>query len=311
MSLSNIFFIFILSSCLSVHAAAIENCQDHISSIVCLVDSPLKESDRYKDGRQCLSGSDKYAEPILDAYKAFPSFVQKTLCSLKKIYIEKSFFGPAWSGLADDNDPTSGIIGIRQKELDAKISAELYQSWYEQQSFGLKDNFEVVPDLPLVTILPLQRFKLRGYVYTILHEIGHILDYQRKFNDSECVKDCIPNPQNWTAISWISTQVPKPSSDFKLRSSICLNNCQGKFISASDANELYTSIYQHGFVSQLAALNSMEDFAESFAVFISSKYMNLHFGIYLKSGESYQLDEVLKSKEFKEKLKFLTSQFHD
>jgi hypothetical protein len=295
----------------STYANDIEKCAEHIKAIVCLVDSPSKEGDRYKDGRTCLVESSNYVTPILKAYEHYPGFVQTAICDLKKIYIERSFFGPAWSALAKENDLHSGLIGLRQKELDSDLPISTYTTWFEQQSFGAKDNFEVDPKLPRVKVLTNQNPEPRGVAYMLLHEVGHIFDYQQKFNDETCLKDCKPDQKSWTAISWNSIETPKPFADFPIRKSICINNCQGKFLKRSDSNKIYNDIYNHGFISQLATLNAMEDFAESFAVYVSSKYMNIHYEIHFIDGVRYNLDDNLKAKKFEKKLKFLESHFNN
>jgi hypothetical protein len=305
---------FIFTLLVSLHLTPAEAsdskaCRQYVKTIVCLVDAPSQEPDRYKDSRKCLSGSSKYIAPVLETFDAYPPFVQEAVCGLKKIYIEKSFFGPAWSSLAIDSDPNSGLIGLRQSDIDAAIPAALYQSWFEQQSFGGKDDFHIDPDLPVVEIISPKTDALSGLTYSLLHEIGHIFDYQNKFNDETCLKGCTPGSVSWTTLSWLSIQDPKPNSDFGLRSSICLNNCNGKFISPTNADLLYKEIYQHGFISQLGSVNAMEDFAESFAFYVSATYLEKHFEIHTKSGSTYKLDDVLTSKSFESKLNFLKAHF--
>ena len=95
--------------------ASRNKCRIHIRQILCLVDGPTTEANRYKDHRHCLKNSARYAPQVLEAYDQFPGFAQEAVCGLKKIYIEKDFFGPAWSALDDESDPTTGLIGLRKK----------------------------------------------------------------------------------------------------------------------------------------------------------------------------------------------------
>ena len=285
------------------------NCRKRIETILCLAPAPKKESDRYKDGRPCLEGADQYLAEVLDAYDRYPSRVQSEICGLKKFYIEKNGIGPAWSGLDDDNDPGSGMIGLRKAELDANVGLEQYNSWFEQQSFTESKDFTAKPDLPNVKVSFEKNQTASWLTYTLLHETGHIIDYKRKFDDEKCGSGCKPSPTSWTTISWLDASHPRPEADFEMRSSICLNNCKGKFISSKNATRLYDSIYAHGFISQLAALNPMEDFAESFATYIAAEQMGIHFVVQANKGTRYNLDDVLKSKPFAPKLAFLRKEF--
>jgi hypothetical protein len=296
MKLNNlpILFLVVLLAAPQVFASssiAKTNCRQHIREILCLV------------GRTCLKNSSRYDSQVLAAYDQFPDFVQQAICGLKKIYIEKEFFGPAWSGLADDNDPTTGLVGIRMADLDSRSGLQKYSSWFEQQSFGGSTETNLKPGLPTVRVNPRSKRKITFLSYTLLHEMGHILDYQQKFNGAA-------SPQNdWAALAWNGIQNPKPEFDFPMRKSICLNFCKGNFIPISRADELYSSIFFHGFASQLATLNAMEDFAETFSVYVAAKHMNIQFEIKTPTGKTYRLDEVISSPPLAKKMKYLKDRF--
>lgn len=304
MMILQLFVILVLLASNS-HADAIDfkdKCRNHIRKIVCLVDAPSKEPDRYKDHRACLKSSAHYARQVLEAYNQFPSFAQQAVCGLQKIYIEKDFFGPAWSALDDESDPTTGLIGLRKMELDLKPGLQKYNSWFEQQSFGGLPLVKLKPGLPVVVVNPRSKRKTTFLVYTLLHEVGHIFDYQKKFNGSA-------SPKDWTALSWFDLQNPKPELDFPDRKKICLNNCNGIFLPTAQAGDLYRSLYSHGFISQLSAINAMEDFAETFAVYTATKYMGLQFEIQTAEGIKFNLEDILASREFSAKKKFLNDRF--
>jgi len=286
----------------------VKKCHQKIRDIICLVNPPLDEKNRYKDGRTCLSGGDQYQQAIIDAYDAFPGFAQKVICSLKKIYIENNFYGSAWSALADDNDPDSGLIGIRKKDLDAHLGLQDYNSWFEQQSFGGSDDFKISPTLPVVKVYPKSKKDAGFLTYTLLHEVGHILDFQHHFNRVMCRMDgtdCYAMPDGWTVLGWMDLNSANAASDFPGRKQICLNACHGKFLSVTNMDRFYDTLFKHGYISQLAALDSMEDWAEVFAIYVNAKYMNIHYKIVLPSGKEYILDDILNSEPMKAKKDFI------
>lgn len=285
-----------------------ESCHQNIREAVCLVDPPHEEKNRYKDGRICLSGGQRYYQQIIEAYDTFPEFAQKIVCSLRKIYIEKDFFGPAWSALDDDNNPNSGLIGLRKKDLDTHLGVEDYNSWFEQQSFGGSQDYNISTRLPMTIVLPENKKSLGFLSYTFLHEIGHILDYQQHFNQVDCSSIsgfCKSRPGSWTALSWMYIESPKAENDFAQRKDICLNACHGEYLSMTDADNFYKTLHENGFISQLSALNAREDWAEAFAIYVSTKYMDIHYKIVLPTGVEYKLDDVLNSNVFLAKNRYL------
>jgi|GEM_PF-4482825 len=283
-----------------------KSCRETIPSLICEVAAPIKEPDRYKDNRTCLPlDTSKYQKLILQAFSAYPKFVQDQFCSLKKIYIEQEFFGPAWSTPVDENNPSEILIGLRKKDLDAQVDLQDYGSWFEQQSFGGLQDFKVQPDLPIIMIAPKTIASKPFLLFTFLHELGHSFDYQKHYNRS---KDDPKFAGSWTSLQWSDINQIQHQFDFKERKSICLNNCNGTYLAPLKASLLYRDLFSHGFVSQLSATNAMEDFADSFAYYVMSNYMGAQF-VVVANKQNFPVSDFINGRAFKKKLIYLQEQF--
>jgi len=280
-----------------------ERCRALIPKIVCEVDPPTNEPDRYKDGRTCLkTDTSRYQATMRAAFDVFPDFLQRRFCQLNKIYIEKDYFGSAWSSAVDEGNPTRFLIGLRKKDIDAKLDVAHYRTWFGQQSFGGNPDFSVNPKLPLVHIIGKS---VSSTAFTLLHELGHTFDYEAKYN---VAKGDPAFDKSWTHLSWEDIAAISTSSDFDQRKSICLNRCQGHYLSAASAGGFYRDLFSHGFLSQLSAINAMEDFAESFAFYIAQKYMNIEFEVEA-SGKRSSVSAAMNDQRFREKLRYLSGRF--
>lgn len=230
------------------------SCESHLEAITCLVDPPHSEKERYTLNRACKISSEpiRYSKEIEEVYVGLPDFLQRQLCGLSKLYIESEFFGNAWSD--------TGIIALNKNLLDANPTESQLLSGFDQLTFGGQSP-GYKPSLPFPKVsLGVDRKAIK---HILLHELAHTFDYQYDFQK-----------KGWRQLSWLDDRSPKPTSDFKLRSQICLNNCKGHFISADQIPVFYHELNQKGFVSQLAAISPMEDFAETFAVLVERDFLN-------------------------------------
>jgi hypothetical protein len=254
---------------------------------LCVVAPPAHESDRYQDGRTYLpADTTRYRALIAQALAAYPAPVQKQFCAFKKVYLEESFMGSAWSTPIDEKNPKELLLGLRKSDLDSGATLQTYVSWFQQQSFGGRKDFTENPQLPKVRVTPAKIADLPAVAYTLLHELGHSFDYQRD------------EQKSWKALF----------KDFKDKKSICLNRCKDRFLDPTKSDAFYESLHENGFLTQLAALNSMEDFAESFALYVLTEQLGADF-VLETSTEKFSTRELIHAPEFAPKLSYLKSRF--
>jgi len=278
----------------------ISKCRTLIPSTICEVGPPKTAKDRFSLNRECINGDvSRYNQMMIQAFDAFPAFLKARMCRVKRIYIEDEFMGAAWSAPIDEKKPTEFLIGLRKAELDANLDLGPGRSWFEQQTFGNHIPYKVDSNLPQLEVKGPR--KLTATEFTLIHELGHTLDYEHEYSKSK--SDPLFS-QSWTAISWNDIQDIKSDFDFPNRKSICLNHCNGKFIDPKLADAFYKSLFDHGFISQLSATNAMEDFADSFAFYVAINYFYASFKI-KNNRKTSDLSSLIKNKSFELKRKYI------
>lgn len=304
-----IILLILLQLGFSTSGIAGDNCQEKLSRAICIVDSPATETDRYKPHRPCVEeDTTKYTSQILAAYAFFPQIVQAALCSIQNLYIEKQFFGTAWSAPINEQVPQAMLLGLNKREMDAELRLEPFLSWFEQLSFGGAKNFSVSPYLPTTTVEPSRWKSATFLIDTLLHEAGHLLDYKNHFNKFECSSQtCKPASDSWAEIAWLSDLKPRPENDFGQRKSICINNCQANHLDPKRSADFYKRLHQSGFVTQLSAINPMEDFAETFSLYEKTHALGQNIYWHDAQGNTYNAKFVLRSNSLKQKVKFIES----
>jgi len=290
------------------------SCRDNIAKVICLVEPTPKDKD--PDQRECLTGGEIYAIYFERLYDNYPPALQKMFCSLKKIYIEKEFFGTAYAGGSyDQNYKMDGaILGIRQSVLDQNLNHSDWASWKEQLSFGgVTDSYTVTPDLPQIQTTSETNPDTFLY-FLIAHEFGHLFDFANEINKA---KNC-SEPQNdddfpicemeeggWGAISWHTDVNPKSSNEFPLRSSLCFYRCDGKPLSKLEVPQVYSDLSKTDFISMYAATGPYDDFADSIAYFLIAQNLNADYLINKKKKKTYDVMAKLRSPLFSKKFNYI------
>ncbi|MGE3756271.1 MAG: hypothetical protein AB7H97_00865 [Pseudobdellovibrionaceae bacterium] len=196
------------------------DCKENIRKVVCLVD-PVQD-EKIPVNRICLEGSANYAHFFEEIHDVFPSAMQKMFCSLKKIYIEKQFFGTAYAGELrnEQGEYLGAAMGIRKSVLDESLNLHQWASWKEQLSFGgIADSYATTENLPFA-LTQNQRPDVNDFLYFVIaHEFGHFLDFANGVNRRV---NC-PQPQpgqpwpecefaegTWGLLSWATSEKVLP-----------------------------------------------------------------------------------------------------
>lgn len=288
------------------------NCRAEIAKAICLVD-PAKPGED-ENLRLCLSGSSGYAKYFEALYDAYPAALQRMFCSVRKIFVEKTFFGTAYAGLLKDQSGklVGAKIGIRKSVLDENLTLQRWASWKEQLSFGgIAESYTLTPDLPMIRSqsAPIASDFL---YFVITHEFGHIFDFANDLNklkDPSCFEhvgeECEMAKGSWGAISWITDLTPKPENEFAHRRGLCFYDCKGKFLSKKAIFPLYHGLAITDFISTYATTEPWDDFADSLAYYITAQKLHTRYAIDTKQGPSYSITRKLYSGAFRSKLEYI------
>lgn len=291
-----------------------DDCRSHIKDVICWVEPAQKDQDVMT--RPCLDGGEKYAAVFEKLYDNDPPALQKMFCSLRRIFIEKSFEGTAYAGLikGKDGKPNGAMIGIRASVLDEKLNLSTWASWKEQLSFGgPTDVYQPREDLPVIKAS--SRSEASDFLYFVIaHEFGHLFDFANDLNKTgKCTKGpgeeeiCEMAPDGWGGISWLTDKMPKPENDFATRKSLCFYWCNGNALPATAVPEVYEDIDKTNFMSLYATTEPWDDFADTLAYHLSFGKIGLRYKIDTRQGTVYDIGDKLRSPLFTAKFEFIRS----
>lgn len=240
-----------MSQVSSVAVFDLNKCKADFSQKTCLTD-PLV--DQWQP-RKCLPNNSRYVKALADITDLLNPETQKAFCALAVIYIEQDIESIAYAGMTENRRP---IMGIKKEMLESEVPASVVFSWKEQKAFGIqKPLFQVDPLAPALNMTLTGPHVVLRYVIT--HEMGHVMDFA---NDADA---------DWSKISWSFDQ-PKDLNRFPLWNQLCFYNCgHNDHIPLAQMNAFYDQLYNSSFVTTYSAVNSSEDFAESFAFYLLSQ----------------------------------------
>ncbi len=292
------------------------DCRANISKTICIVE-PATTGQQPMD-RQCLDGGNSYSVFFEKIYDNYPPSLQKMFCSVKRIFIEKSFSGTAYAGAIynSQGQPTGAIMGIRQSVLDQNLDLQTWASWKEQLSFGGTTNsFDPIDNLPRIETSSAS--KVSDFLYFVIaHEFGHIFDFANGLNHTtDCTApnpqpgtgDCKLAPGTWGALSWERTTKPLAQNDFFNRTGLCFYNCPNP-LSPQNVSQVYADLSQTNFISTYASTQPWDDFADSLAYYLISQNLNANYLIDTKQNSSPHVFDImakLHSDLFAEKYQYI------
>ena len=276
---------------------ATQFCRERIAKIICLVD-PVKAVLTRTNvlTRPCLHDGQRYVAEILEIFDLYPQPIQRTMCGLKRIFIEKSFWASGYV------HPHVNAIGIQQEFLENDTTISEWATWKERLPFAMSRlQQRIIQGLPvslprIVAGAP-GAAKQASY-YIIAHELAHRIDIANSISDIE--------KGNFARFSWQvrnrhvhSTALPsgweKP----------CFYLCNGHKLELSKIAGIYEELIKSPYVSLYATQNPAEDFAETLVFYLMSTLPNFQFE--LKVGASTVLDikSIRRSRQLREKLSYV------
>ena len=297
-------------------AVAEQDCRAEIAKVICLVDATATLQNTMS--RPCLEGGEKYASFFENLHDRYPKALQKMFCSLEKIFVENDADFSAYSNAIETPDgATHAVIGVRRSMLDSALDLSTWASWKEQISFGGNFNsYEPNAKLPMIHA----ETNSPGLLYFIItHEFGHLLDIANRLNTTEnCHEvegkdylECDFAKGTWGSVGWLTDDTPRPENEFEHRVDICFYACNGIFAKTDWIQSVYSDFFEKtDFISLYAATQPGEDFADSLAFFIASKYILQNYVIQITDpvgGDkiSFDITKKLQSDKFRKKREYL------
>lgn len=270
----------------------LSECRAHIAKAVCWVE-PAQDGALADELRPCLKDGYKYVSFFENHFDRSSDLIKKMYCSVDKLWVEKKLSSSAYaSPLFDTNGQiAAGGVGVRQEILDANLGFDQFLSWKEETSFGgsLKSTD---PQMNLIQYSSNKATKDFFVDYVMDHEFGHLFDFANKLNHT--------GAGSWTDLSWKNMRFPKAENDFPLREQLCYYSCGANFIPHAQATKLFSDLLATNFLSTYASSHPMEDWAESFALYISTVQLGLNLEIHIQ-GQNFKMTEHFHSPLLKSK----------
>ena len=283
----------------SIHDQEISaHCPQHIRTSICIV-SPvprlLWRSDVLE--RPCLAGQRRFADPILDAYRRLPPLLQRRMCKLDRIFVERSFWA---SGYAH---PKTNTIGIHQRMFKEQKTLARWATWKERLPFDMGDIDKHVRtgqpiQLPRITIDAPNR-SISSVFFIVVHELAHRLDMDQGLSR-------FPHSQ-FAKISWrvqnrkiMSAHLP-PSW-----TAPCFYRCDNHKIPLADVRSTYQDLQRGGFVSLYASRHPSEDFAETLTYYVLSRQKDLDLKLHAGNMMLMDLRSLSRSNLVRQKFDYMS-----
>lgn len=250
----------------------------------------------------------KFDKDFKDALDELPLSVKKQLEKyLIGIFFIKDLGSTGFSEhLYKDGKYYGGWLVFDQEVL-SKLKANQWATWRVNTAFKPSDKYKLT--------LNIQNSKnnntRQAIQFILLHEIGHIIGSATKAhpNPNKLDKE---DPKNfpYSSISWLSLKKSIYDKEFKNRKDFKLYRFDNAKLELKESKELIKNLKNTDFPSLYGSDTFLEDYAESYAIYIHTQMMNKPYELTLyhdgKKIESFsnpfKRKIMLKKREFFDKL---------
>ncbi len=269
-----------------------DDCQRHIARIVCLVDpveKVLSRSDLLS--RPCLPEGRAYVQEMQEIYSLLPDPVNRAMCGLNRIFIEKKFWA---SGYAHQRTHS---IGIQQQLFEEKQTLSTWLTWKERLSFQSPGTDNSGIDLPTIRA-EAPGAAGRATYYIVAHELAHLIDLANRISD---IRQGDFSRLSWTVRRRYLRNLTLPS-DWERP---CFYFCRGSKIEAARLPEIYQALQKSAYINLYATRNPSEDFAETLTFYLLTQVPEFRYELSLGDQIITRMNSFWQPKRLQEKLSYV------
>jgi hypothetical protein len=285
------------------------SCEQALTQAVCETNASAQQITYGYASIKCSPQSSKYVPALMDIYEEMPEKMRASLCSLDRVFISDGITSTAFASSITDSfgNTTGGYIGMRKGTFLSQPTSAQIVSWKEQLAYGGSTVF-LANDPKLVQInydLKLSVLKSDGLFYVLMHELGHLIDFNNHVNSQSSAATA------WARMSWENAQTPLADATFTHRDDFCFYNCSS-YLDPRDAKAIYTSLSESGFVTTYAAQTPYEDFAENWAWHMMELSKSPNYTITIPGEGTVDMNQVFKSNaKIQKKIDFVDRLWND
>ncbi len=233
-------------------------CELSLRQALCETTSATSQITRNPLSVKCSADSDKYLPALMEIYDETPEKMRLSLCTIEKVFISDNITSTAFASSITNpfGQIVGALVGFKKQSFVQQPSSHDLVSWKEQLAYGGSTEF-LANDPKLVQIdydLKLTTLKKDGLFYVLMHELGHLIDFNNQVNSRF-------SPTAWSKLSWRTSDRALETAGFKHQDEFCFYECD-RYLAASQAQEIYASLQESAFITTYAGMSNYEDFAE-------------------------------------------------
>lgn len=277
-------------------------CELSLKAALCETTAATNQITRNPLSVKCSSDSAKYLPALMEIYDETPEKMRLSLCTIEKVFISDNITSTAFASSLTNpfGEIVGAFVGFKKQSFVQQPSSHDLVTWKEQLAFGGSTDF-LANDPKLIQIdyaLKLSTLKKDGLFYVLMHELGHLVDFNNQVNSRF-------SPTIWSKMSWKTSNRALESEGFKFQNDFCFYECSS-YLKPEQATEIYSSLQTSAFMTTYAGMSNYEDFAEFWVWHLILSEKSPQFTITIPGQATYDMMPVFtENSKIRAKLDFV------
>jgi hypothetical protein len=270
-------------------------CEARLREALCVNDETMETLARKWNRVKCDPDSASYLPVAMEIYDEMPERVRPLYCSLEKVFLSDNLWSIAFASAIKKGDRMIGaFVGARKSSFTGDVTASALLTWKEQLIYGGSQDFlhNDPASVQLNYGMRLEHMKSDGLFYAMMHELGHLVDFQNNAN------------RKWEPISWTTFSAARRDSEYQGQRKVCYYNC-GSRLRLEQAYPLYLSMRESAFITAYSGVNAYEDFAEFWTWNILRQFKQSDYRIEVPGQPVIDMNPVFENPKVQNKMKFI------
>lgn len=270
-------------------------CEAHLRQALCVNNETLESLARNWNKVPCDANSADYLPVAMEIYDEMPALTRPLFCSLEKLFLSDNLWSIAFASAIRKGDRMIGaLVGARKSTFTGDVKASALLTWKEQLIYGGSEEFlhNDPASVQLNYGMRLEHMKSDGLFYAMMHEMGHLVDFQNNAN------------KEWEPLSWVTFSAARRDSEYKGQRKVCYYQC-GARMDLAEAYPLYLSMRESAFITAYSGVNAYEDFAEFWTWNILRQFKQSDYRIEVPGQPVIDMNPVFENPKVQRKMQLI------